>query len=62
MQWADVIPVTEEHADFEKLKQVKRQSAKPVLLQLGPESFVVQQKLGQGAFASVYQVTSLTCK
>ena len=56
MQWADVILVNEEDTDFDKLTQVKRQSAKPVSLQVGPQFFTVQQKLGQGAFASVYQV------
>ena len=56
LQWADVVLVTEEGSDFDKLKQVRRQPAKPTTVQVGPQPFVAQQKLGQGAFASVYQV------
>lgn len=58
LQWADVF-VDEGPGEFDKLKQVRRQMVKPVSLQLGSHAVAVQQKLGQGAFASVYQVLSL---
>ncbi len=57
LQWADVTLVDETSAEFDKLKQVRRQNTKPVLLTVGSHTVMVQQKLGQGAFASVYQVT-----
>ena len=56
MQWMDVLLVDETPSEFDKLKQVRRQNVKPVSLQLGSHTMMVQQKLGQGAFASVYQV------
>lgn len=61
----DVLLVEENPSEFDKLKQVRRQNVKPVSLQLRSHTMVVQQKLGQGAFASVYQViawaTTLQC-
>lgn len=56
LQWADVMLVEVSPSEFDKLKQVRRQNAKPISLQLGSHTMLVQQKLGQGAFASVYQV------
>lgn len=65
MQWEDVLPVDANPSEFDKLKQVRRQNVKPISLQLGSHTMMVQQKLGQGAFASVYQVigwvTTLQC-
>ena len=57
LQWADVVVVAEGCAELDKLKQVRRQGSKSVSMQLAGETIVVQQKLGQGAFASVYQVS-----
>jgi hypothetical protein len=56
LQWVDVVLVDGNPSEFDKLKQVRRQNVKPVSLQLGSHTMLVQQKLGQGAFASVYQV------
>ena len=56
LQWADVMLVEGSPAEFDKLKQVRRQNAKPISLCLGSHTMLVQQKLGQGAFAGVYQV------
>ncbi len=52
----DVLLVDGNPSEFDKLKQVRRQNVKPISLQLGSHTMTVQQKLGQGAFASVYQV------
>ena len=51
-----VIVIAEKCAELDKLKQLRRQGSKSVPVQLGDQTIVVQQKLGQGAFASVYQV------
>lgn len=56
LQWKDVLLVDGNPSEFDKLKQVRRQNVKPISLQLGSHTMMVQQKLGQGAFASVYQV------
>lgn len=65
LQWVDVVLVDGNPSEFDKLKQVRRQNVKPVSVQLGSHTMMVQQKLGQGAFASVYQViawaTTLHC-
>ncbi|KAA6426177.1 MAG: checkpoint serine threonine- kinase BUB1-like, partial [Trebouxia sp. A1-2] len=60
-QWKDVLLVDGNPSEFDKLKQVRRQNVKPISLQLGSHTMMVQQKLGQGAFASVYQVQSPPC-
>ena len=52
--------ISETGVELDKLKQLRRQSSKTVSLQLGGQSIVLQQKLGQGAFASVYQVCILS--
>lgn len=66
LQWADVVVITQKSAELDKLKQLRRQGSKSVPVQLGDQTIVVQQKLGQGAFATVYQVclllfTNATC-
>lgn len=60
LQWADVVVIAERCTELDKLKQVRRQGSKPVHMQLDSQRMVVQQKLGQGAFASVYQVCLCT--
>ncbi|KAL0028930.1 hypothetical protein WJX77_006541 [Trebouxia sp. C0004] len=61
-QWMDVLLIDENPSEFDKLKQVRRQNVKPISLQLGSHTMMVQQKLGQGAFASVYQVAQVSSK
>ena len=56
MQWADVRVYDGGSSQLDKLRQIRSQNNKPILLQLGSELLVVKQKLGHGAFASVYQV------
>lgn len=55
-----MVVIAERCTELDKLKQVRRQGFKSVHMQLDSQTMVVQQKLGQGAFASVYQVCLCT--